>query len=148
MSGYDAGSVTASLSIDTAKAKADLDKISAEVKKLEDTPHKIKITAVFDQSAMSKARSMFRDLDNAISRDAMQRLRSSPQGSVLGALNALFSPHPVTGAPSPQQAAQSGLLGKMIGDQGGGGPVNRGGRPGWQQQLGQTRRAPTTSATC
>jgi len=32
VSGFDAGSVTASLSIDTAKVKADLDKISAEVK--------------------------------------------------------------------------------------------------------------------
>jgi phage-related protein len=126
VSGFDAGSITASLSVDTAKAKADLDKISAEVKKLEDTPHKIKISAVFDNSSMSKARSMFRDLDNAISRDAMQRLRSSPQGSVLGSLNALFSPHPVTGAPSPQQSAAGGLLGKMISGQGGGGPSSTG----------------------
>jgi phage-related protein len=50
----------------------------------------------------------------------MNRLRSSPQGSVLGSLNALFSPHPVTGAPSPGQAAQGGLLGKMINVPGGG----------------------------
>ena len=33
---------------------------------------------------------MFADLDNMISRDAAQRLKSSPQGSVLGALNSLF----------------------------------------------------------
>ena len=53
----------------------------------------------------------------------MQRLRSSPQGSVLGALNALFSPHPVIGGPSPQQAAAKGLLGQMFSAQGGGSAV-------------------------
>ena len=74
---------------------------------------------------------MFADLDNMISRDAAQRLKSSPQGSVLGALNSLFSPHPVTGAPSPQASAQSGLLGKMISGQGGGGsPAGAAGNAG------------------
>lgn len=57
---------------------------------------------------------MFADLDNALSKDAMNRLRSSPQGSILGTLNALFSPHPVAGAPSPSQAAAQGLLGQMV----------------------------------
>src|SRR5580693_597561 len=108
--GFDAGSITATLSIDTAKADADLRKIEDRVKALEDKPHKVKISAVFDDASTGKARAAFAALDNAISRDAMQRLRSSPQGSILGALNALFSPHPVTGAPSPQQAAQGGLL--------------------------------------
>ena len=75
---------------------------------------------MFDDASTGKARAAFAQLDNMISRDAMQRLRSSPQGSVLGALNALFSPHPVTGAPSAQQAASQGLLGKMFGPQGGG----------------------------
>ena len=106
--------------MDTAKADADLDKISAKVKALEDGRHVIKISAVFDDASVSRARTAFASLDNAISRDAMQRLRSSPQGSVLGALNALFSPHPVSGAPSPQQAASQGLLGKIFGPQGGG----------------------------
>ena len=106
--------------MDTAKADADLDKIAAKVKALEDGRHVVKISAVFDDSSVSKARTAFAQLDNAISRDAMQRLRSSPQGSVLGALNALFSPHPVTGAPSAQQAASQGLLGKIFGPQGGG----------------------------
>ena len=137
MSGYDAGAITASLSVDTSKAKADLDKISAEVKKLEDASHKIKISAVFDNSSLTKARKMFADLDNAISRDSMQRLRSSPQGSVLGALNALFSPHPVTGAPSPQQSASGGLLGKMISGQGGGAP-SPGGTSGGTSAAGRT----------
>ena len=75
---------------------------------------------MFDDASTGRALAAFRSLDNAISRDAMQRLRSSPQGSVLGALNALFSPHPVTGAPSAQQAASQGLLGKMFTPQGGG----------------------------
>ena len=111
---WDAGAIEASLTVDTAKASADLDKIEARVKRLTDTPHKIRISAVFDDASTGRALAAFRSLDNAISRDAMQRLRSSPQGSVLGALNALFSPHPVTGAPSPQQAASQGLLGKMF----------------------------------
>ena len=75
---------------------------------------------MFDDASIGRAKAMFAALDNSISRDAMQRLRSSPQGSVLGALNALFSPHPVTGAPSPQQAASQGLLGKMFAPAGGG----------------------------
>lgn len=123
MSTYDAGAIQASLSVDTAKAKADLDKIKAEVKELE-KDHRIKITAVFDSGSLSKARKMFADLDNMLSRDAISRLRSSPQGSVLGALDALFSPHPLTGAPSAQQAASGGLLGRMVSDQGGGGGVS------------------------
>lgn len=131
MSGFDAGSITASLSVDTAKAKADLDKIKAEVKELE-KDHRIKITAVFDAGSLSKARKMFADLDNMISRDAISRLRSSPQGSVLGALDALFSPHPLTGAPSAQQAASGGLLGRMVSDQGGGGGVSASGTSGSQ----------------
>jgi phage-related protein len=75
---------------------------------------------VFDNASLSQARKAFANLDNLVSRDAMQRLRGSPQGSVLGALNALFSPHPVTGAPSPQQAAARGMLGQVLGPQGGG----------------------------
>lgn len=118
---FDAGAIEASLSIATARADADLAKIEARVKKLEDTPHQVKVSAVFDNASVSKARKMFADLDNMISRDAAQRLKSSPQGSVLGALNSLFSPHPVTGAPSAQSSAQSGLLGRMVTQQGGGG---------------------------
>lgn len=108
------------MSVGTAKADADLRKIEDRVKALEAGHHVIKISAVFDDSSVSKAKAAFASLDNSISKDAMQRLRSSPQGSVLGALNALFSPHPVSGAPSPQQAASQGLLGKMFGPSGGG----------------------------
>jgi len=116
---FDAGAISASLTVDTSKFDAGMDKAEARVKKFEDESHKVKLLADLDTSSLGKARKAFTDLDNAISKDAMNRLRSSPQGSVLGALNALFSPHPVTGAPSPQQSAQQGLLGKMLNVPGG-----------------------------
>jgi hypothetical protein len=126
---FDAGSIDAKLTINPAQFDRTLARAKADVKKFEDAGHKVKISAVFDQSSLTRARKMFSDLDNAISKDAMNRLRSSPQGSVLGSLNALFSPHPVTGAPSPSQAAQGGLLGKMI-NAPGGGTNSAGGRGG------------------
>ena len=43
--------MVATLSVDTAKADADLDKISAKVKALEDGRHEIRISAVFDNSS-------------------------------------------------------------------------------------------------
>jgi hypothetical protein len=119
---FDAGAISASLTVDLSQFDRDMDKAEARVKKFEDAGHKVKIAAALDTSSLSKARQAFSQLDNAISKDAMSRLRSSPQGSVLGALNALFSPHPVTGAPSAQQAASQGLLGKMVSAPGGGGP--------------------------
>ena len=133
---FDAGAIEAKLTVDTSRFYADLDKAEARTKAFEDAGHKVKITAVFDQSSLTRARKMFSDLDNAVSKDAMSRLRSSPQGSVLGALNALFSPHPVTGAPSPQQAATQGLLGKMISQPGGGGPSPSAGRDSRTSPLG------------
>lgn len=114
---------------ETAQASADVAGLAAEVAAL-DKPHVISIGAVFNDADIAKARRAFQLLDNAVSRDAMQRLRSSPQGSVLGALNALFSPHPVTGGPSPQQAAAKGLLGQMFSPQGGGAAVVPGGTGG------------------
>jgi hypothetical protein len=103
----------------TGQASTDIAKVAAELSAL-DKPHVIVISAVFQDADIAKARRAFMLLDNAISYDAMQRLRSSPQGSVLGSLNALFSPHPVTGGPSPQQSAAKGLLGQMFSSQGGG----------------------------
>jgi hypothetical protein len=119
---FDAGAIEARLTVDTSAADRDLDTFEARVRALEGD-HRVKITADLDTSSLGRARQMFADLDNSISKDAMNRLRSSPQGSVLGALNALFSPHPVTGAPSAQQAASQGLLGQMVGDQGSGGTL-------------------------
>jgi phage-related protein len=112
--GFDAGSIDARLTVDTAQFDRDMDAAEARVKRFTDNKHEIKVSAVFDSASLSKATKAFSDLDNQISRQAAQRLRSSPQGSVLGALNALFSPHPVTGAPSASQSAQGGLLGKIV----------------------------------
>jgi hypothetical protein len=117
---FDAGAVTASLTVDTSAFDRDLDAAKAKADEFAGKDYKVRIAAEFDTSSLGRARQMFAQLDDAISRDAMTRLRSSPQGSVLGSLNALFSPHPVTGAPSPQQAASQGLLGKIVGGQSGG----------------------------
>ena len=100
--------------MDTSAFNKSLDAAKAKVKAFESEKHEIKISAVFDSASLSKARQMFAQLDQQLSNDAMSRLRSSPQGSVLGSLNALFSPHQVTGAPSAQQAGQQGLLGQMM----------------------------------
>ncbi len=118
---FDAGAIESRLTIDTSQFSRDLDAAEARVRKFESERHEVKLSAVFDSSSLSRARQQFAALDNQISKDAMARLRSNPQGSVLGALNALFSPHPVTGAPSATQAAQQGLLGKVISAPGGGG---------------------------
>jgi phage-related protein len=129
---FDAGTIDARLTIDPDAFDRTLAKAKADVEKFERDGHKVKISAVFDTGSVGRARKMFADLDNSISRDAMNRLKSSPQGSVLGSLNALFSPHPVTGAPSPSQSAEGGLLGKMLNPQtsgGGGGYSNGGGSP-------------------
>jgi len=128
---FDAGTIDARLTLDPSAFNRDFTKVKADVKKFEDEGHKVKISAVFDSGSVTRARKMFSDLDNAISRDAMNRLKSSPQGSVLGSLNALFSPHPVTGAPSPSQSAEGGLLGKMLSPEasGGGGYSSGSGSP-------------------
>jgi hypothetical protein len=124
---FDAGAIESRLTIDTSAFDRALDKARADVDKFEHAGHKVKISAVFDSGSVGRARKMFADLDNSVSRDAMNRLKSSPQGSVLGSLNALFSPHPVTGAPSPAQSATGGLLGKMLSPQAGGGGSGGGG---------------------
>ncbi len=119
---FDAGSIEAKLTVNLSEFSRDMDKAEARVRKFEREGHHIRLDASFDESSIGKARRIFATLDNAISRDAMNRLRSSPQGSVLGTLNALFSPHPVTGAPSPQQSSSGGLLGRMISSPSGGTP--------------------------
>lgn len=124
---FDAGAIQAHLDLETSLFDRKLTAAEARVKRFEDEGHKVKISAVFDNASLGRARQLFTQLDNQLSREAMQRLRSSPQGSVLGALNALFSPHPVTGGPSPQQSASSGLLGRIISAPGGGLPGGGGG---------------------
>ena len=111
---FDAGAIEARLTVDLSGARKDLDKFKADVEAFEHKPHKIRLTAEFDNSTFGRARQMFAQLDNQLSRDAANRLRSSPQGSVLGALNALFSPHPVTGSPTAVQSGTQGALGKIV----------------------------------
>ncbi len=127
---FDAGSIEASLTVRLEQFNRDLDKAEARVRKIEAGTHEVKVSAVFDTASMTRARKMFADLDQQVSRDASMRLRTSPQGSVLGSLNALFSPHPVTGSPTAQQAGQQGLLGKMFATPGGGGGGTAGGPGG------------------
>lgn len=122
---FDAGAIVATAKIDLTQLDRDITDAERKIDKLA-SDHKIKLTAVFDDASMGKARRDFAMLDQQLSRDAMQRLRSSPQGSVLGALNALFSPHQVAGGPSPQQSAQQGALGRIVGGQGTGGSVGTG----------------------
>lgn len=82
-----------------------------------------------------------------ISRDAMQRLRSSPYGSVLGTLDALFSPHPLAGGPTPQQAASRGLLGQMLAQQATTAVSGtQGGKGGGGSTLGQVTLGAATGA--
>jgi phage-related protein len=111
---FDAGTIMARLDLDLSRFDDKLREAEARSDKAAAKDRKIKVTTVFDDADTAKARKVFADLDNMLSRDAMNRLRSSPQGSVLGALNALFSPHQVTGAPTAQQSASQGMLGRML----------------------------------
>jgi phage-related protein len=122
---FDAGAIEATLTVHLDQFNRDLDKAEERIRRIEAEKHIVKISAVFDTASMTRARKMFADLDMQISRDAAMRLKTSPQGSVLGSLNALFSPHPVAGSPTAQQSGQQGLLGKMFNTPGGGA-----GRPG------------------
>lgn len=133
---FDAGAIEASLTVRLDQFNRDMDAAEKRVRAFESEKHQVKISAVFDTASMTRARKMFADLDMQISRDAAQRLRTSPQGSVLGSLNALFSPHPVTGSPSAQQSGQQGLLGKMFNTPGAGGGIG-GPAPGPQQRQQQ-----------
>lgn len=111
---FDAGTIIAHLDIDPDAFDRKLARAKADARRAENEQYKVKVSAVFDDASTSKAKKAFSDLDQQISRDAMSRLRSSPQGSVLGALVALFSPHQVSGGPTPQQASTQGLLGRML----------------------------------
>jgi hypothetical protein len=117
---FDAGSIEARLTLKEDDFDKKLTAAEARVSKFEHEQHQVRLTAAFSQGDISRAVRMFADLDNQISRQAASRLRSSPQGSVLGSLNALFSPHAVSGTPTASQAASGGLLGRMTGSNSGG----------------------------
>ena len=115
---FDAGTILAHLDIDLDAFDKKLKSAEARADAAERKEHKIRLSAVFDDADLPRAKKAFADLDNQISRDAMQRLKSSPQGSVLGALNMLFSPHQIAGAPTAQQSLSQGALGKLAGASG------------------------------
>ena len=134
---FDAGAIQAHLDIELGQFDRKLTAAEERVKKFQNEKHVVRLAAVFDNASLGRARQAFAQLDQQLSRDAMQRLRGSPQGSVLGSLNALFSPHPVTGAPSPAQAASQGLLGRVARQTVQGSTVGSGGAA--QQQAAQQR---------
>ena len=109
---FDAGAIIAHLDIDTAEANRKLDEFEKKADRAARDRH-IRLDATFDTASIGKARQIFAALDNQLSRDAASRLRSSPQGSVLGALNALFSPHQISGGTTAQQAVSQGMLGQI-----------------------------------
>lgn len=111
---FDAGTIIAHLDLDESSFDRKLRDAEARQKRFENEPHRLRITEIFSSSDMSRARRMFTMLDQQISRDAAQRMRAGGTGSVLGALNSLFSTQQVSSAPTPQQSAQQGMLGRII----------------------------------
>lgn len=109
---FDAGAIIARLDISTDEANRKLDDFEKRADRAARDRH-IRLDASFDEASIGKARQIFAQLDNQLSRDAASRLRSSPQGSVLGSLNALFSPHSVSGSTTAQQAVSQGMLGQV-----------------------------------
>jgi phage-related protein len=121
---FDAGSIIARAEIRQDQFNRDLDSMEARARRFENEQHQVKFVASFNQSDISRARKAFATLDQQLSRDAASRLRSGGNGSILGTLNSLFSTQQIAGAPTPQQASQQGLLGRMLrqlGPSGGGG---------------------------
>jgi phage-related protein len=121
---FDAGTIIAHLDLDDKSFDDKLKKAEASQKDFENKPHKIKVAAEFDHASLTKARQAFTQLDKMISADAAQRLKSGGSGSVLGALNSLFSTQQVAGAPTPSQSAQQGMLGRMVSQGGSVGGAN------------------------
>ena len=126
---FDAGTIIARLELDPSGFDRELAERRAASREAEKTPVRLKATEVFSTQDMSQARKRIADLDNQISRDATTRMRGS-NGSVLGTLMALFSPRQVSGAPTAQQAASQGMLGRVLGSITPGGPGGGGGGSG------------------
>lgn len=129
---FDAGAIQAHLDVETATFDRKLTQAEERVKTFEHGKHEIKLSAVFDNASLGRARMLFTQLDQQLSREAMQRLRSSPQGSVLGALSAMLHPGQTTGAPTASQSAQQGAVGRTVRaiDQSAAPPPSGGGRGG------------------
>ncbi len=110
---FDAGSSIAHLDLEPGDFDRKLRERQAAADRFERDPIQVRLTQVGDQQSMSRARKMFADLDSQISRDAVNRMRSSPTGSVLGSLMALTSPRQIAGLPTGRQAARQGILGAV-----------------------------------
>ena len=121
---FDAGTVVARLELDPAGFDRQMGAAKRQAQEFERNPVKFKAAEIFSTADMSAARKRITDLDNQISRDATSRMRSG-NGSVLGTLMALFSPRQLPGAPTAQQAASSGMLGRIFGGGGGSGAAGR-----------------------
>jgi hypothetical protein len=111
---FDAGAIEAHLDVRMDLFDRKMTAAEERVRKFEREGHKIRLDATFDNASLGRARQIFAQLDNQLSRDAMTRLRSSPQGSVLGALSAMLHPGTTTGAPTPSQSATQGAVGRTV----------------------------------
>jgi phage-related protein len=111
---FDAGSIVAHLDIDLDAFDRSLKRAEAMADAAERKSHKIKLSAVFEDADTAKAKRAFQQLDTEISRDALQRMKSSPQGSLFGTLMSLLSPHQMAGGPTASQSASQGGLARLM----------------------------------
>lgn len=116
---FDAGTIMARLDLDEQGYDRKMKAAKARADAFEKDPINLKVGDLFDQQQMSKARRMFTQLDQQISRDALSRMKTG-SGSVLGTLMSITSPG-LSGAPSAQQAAKQGILGRITSMAPGGG---------------------------
>lgn len=130
---FDAGTIMARLDLDEQSFDRKLKAAQDKKEKFEKDQINLKVGDVFGGQQEAQARKMFTQLDQQVSRDAISRMKSG-SGSLLGTLMAITTPG-LSGAPSAQQVAKQGLLGKVTssmtgrnsggGDSGGGGLIGR-----------------------
>jgi SLT domain-containing protein/phage-related protein len=108
---FDAGTIMARLDLDEQSFDRKLKDAQDKKEKFEKDQINLKVGDLFGASQESAARKMFTQLDQQISRDAISRMKSG-SGSLLGTLMAITTPG-LSGAPSAQQVAKQGLLGKV-----------------------------------
>ena len=88
---FDAGAIQAHLDVELAAFDRKLTQAEERVKRFENERHEVKIEAKLDSSSINQARQAFTRLDQQVTRDAVQRARTSPQGSLLGTLASMTS---------------------------------------------------------
>lgn len=87
---FDAGAIQAHLDVELTQFDRKLTEAEERVRRFEDERHTVKIVPELDSTAFNRARQEFARFDQQVTRDAVQRARTSPQGSVLGSLSGLF----------------------------------------------------------